>query len=79
MLDYEPKIVLALAHKLEKLTLLVTRYTMKQTYAAEKVVTILMTNTPLNSEEKKSTRRYPFIKITRAATIHDTVCIAEAH
>lgn len=69
---------MALVHKLGKLAFLVTRYTMKQTYAAEKDVTILVNNTPLSSDEKKSTRRYPLIKITRAATIHDTVCIAQA-
>lgn len=74
---YEPNIVLALAHKLEKHMPLETRYTMKQTYAAAKVVSKLVMNTPPNSEEKKSTRRYPLIKITRAATIQDTVYIAE--
>lgn len=78
MINYEPKIVLALAHILEKLKFLVTRYAMKAMYAAAKVVTTLVKNTLLDSEEKKSTIRYPLIKITRAATSHDAVYIAEA-
>lgn len=77
MLCYDPKIDLALVLKLEKFIPLDTRYTMKQTYAAAKVVSRLVKNTPPNSEEKKSNNRYPLIKITRAATIQDTVYIVE--
>lgn len=58
---------------LEKVMPLATRYTMKQTYAAVNMHTTDVKITPLPSEEKKSTKRYPLITITKAATSHDII------
>lgn len=53
------------------------RYMINATYAAVKAATTEVNNNPLTSEEKNSTRRYPLMTITKAATSHDTVCQKE--
>lgn len=53
------------------------RYMINATYAAVKAATTEVINPPLTSEEKNSTRRYPLMTITKAATSHDTVCQKE--
>ena len=51
-----------------------TRYAIKATYAAVKTNTTDVSITPLTSDEKKSTKRYPFINMIKAATSHEIIC-----
>lgn len=57
---------------MEKVMHRAIRYTINPTYPAVKTEMVEVSTTPLISEEKKSTKRYPLITITRAATSHET-------
>ena len=48
------------------------RYPTNTMYAAAKADTTQVNKSPLPSEEKKSSKRYPLITITKAATSHET-------
>lgn len=58
---------------MENVSLLKTRYSTNARYATVMANTTEVNNTPVTSEEKNSSNRYPLITITRAATSHETI------
>lgn len=50
------------------------RYIINATYAVVTMQTTKPNSSPLTSEMKKSSNRYPFISITNAATNHANLC-----